>query len=63
MSFVKNICKKLSRKDDGSVTVEYLLLVTLIGLGVIVGLASLRSALVNELIDLADAVQAINCGP
>jgi Flp pilus assembly pilin Flp len=43
----------------GSVFVEYVLLVTLVGLGVIVGLATLRGALVNELIDLANAIDAI----
>lgn len=39
---------------------EYVLLVTLVGLGVIVGLAVVRSALVNELIDLSNAINAIN---
>jgi hypothetical protein len=41
--------------------VEYLLLVTIVGIGVIVGLACLRVALVNELLDLANAINAINC--
>ena len=44
----------------GAVFIEYLLLVTLVGFGVIVGLAALRSALVNELLDLANAINAIN---
>jgi hypothetical protein len=44
----------------GSVFVEYILLVTLVGIGVLVGLAALRGALVNELIDLANAINAIN---
>ena len=43
------------------VFVEYILLVTLVGLGVLVGLACVRNALVNELKDLADAINAINC--
>lgn len=45
----------------GSVFVEYILLVTIVGLGIIVGLACLREALVNELIDLAHAINAIDC--
>jgi hypothetical protein len=42
------------------VFVEYILLVTLVGIGVLVGLATLRTALVNELIDLANAINAIS---
>lgn len=49
-----------ARKRSGSVFVEYLLLVTLVGIGVLAGLASVRSALVNELLDLANAINAIN---
>lgn len=43
----------------GSVFVEYILLVTIVGIGVIVGLATVRDALVNELNDLADAILMI----
>jgi pilus assembly protein Flp/PilA len=43
----------------GAVTVEYLLLVTLVGIGVLVGLAAVRNALVQELDDVADAISAI----
>ncbi len=48
-------------KRRGSVFVEYLLLLTIVGIGVIVGLVSVRGALVNELMDLANAINAINC--
>jgi len=50
--------KRLVRR--GTVFVEYLLLVTLVGIGVIVGLATVRTALINELNDLAQAINAIN---
>lgn len=40
-------------------TVEYLLLVTLVGIGVLVGLAAVRNALVEELDDVAAAINAI----
>ena len=43
----------------GSIFVEYILLVTIVGIGVIVGLAVVRVALVNELQDLANAINAI----
>jgi len=49
-----------AKRSKGAVFIEYLLLVTLVGFGVIVGLATLRSALVNELMDLANAINAIN---
>lgn len=48
------------RRLKGSIFVEYLLLLSIVGIGVIVGLASVRTALVNELIDLANAINAIN---
>jgi pilus assembly protein Flp/PilA len=50
-----------SRRRTGSVFVEYILLVTIVGIGIIVGLACLREALVNELLDLAAAINAIDC--
>lgn len=48
------------RRRRGSIFVEYILLITLVGIGAIVGLATVRSALTNELIDLANAINAIN---
>jgi len=53
--------RKLREEVEGSVFVEYLLLLTLVGIGVIVGLAAVRVALINELLDLANAINAINC--
>ena len=53
--------RRLRTDVDGSVFVEYLLLLTLVGIGVIVGLAAVRTALINELLDLANAINAINC--
>ena len=50
------------RSDDrGAVFVEYLLLLTLVGIGMICGLATLRDALIAELNDLAEAINAITC--
>ena len=51
--------KKSNQRRTGVVTVEYILLITLVGLGALVGLASVRNALINELTDLATAIMAI----
>ncbi len=48
-----------SRNRKGAVTVEYILLVTLVGIGVLVGLAAVRNSLVNELEDIAAAISNI----
>lgn len=60
LNHLRRKSKRLTKRTRGAVFVEYLLLVTLVGLGVIVGLATLRSALINELGDLAQAINAIN---
>lgn len=52
--------QKPTSKRRGSIFVEYLLLLTIVGIGVLVGLACVRVALTNELIDLANAINAIN---
>jgi pilus assembly protein Flp/PilA len=52
---------RLRHDVGGAVFVEYLLLLTLIGIGVICGLATLKTALIGELNDLAAAIQAITC--
>ena len=51
--------KLATAERAGAVTVEYLLLVTLVGIGVLVGLAAVRNALVQELDDVAAAINAI----
>ncbi len=55
--------KKRAPKRRGAIFVEYLLLLTIVGIGVIVGLASVREALVNELNQLAAAINAITPPP
>ncbi len=47
------------RDGRGGVFAEYILLLTILGIGVIVGLATLKDALVSELNDLAAAIKAI----
>jgi len=43
----------------GVVTAEYLILLTLVGIGVVVGLAVVRNSLLEELCELAQAISAI----
>ena len=61
MSWIIAKASRLGRKRKGSVFVEYLLLLTLVGIGVIAGLAAVRGALISELFDLADAIKGIEC--
>lgn len=49
----------LFKDESGTIFVEYLLLLTIVGIGVIAGLATLRGALISELIDLANAIASI----
>lgn len=55
------IFRRLRRQVRGAVFVEYLLLLTLVGIGVIAGLAAVRFALLNELNDLVQAIASITC--
>lgn len=50
---------RLRRETRGSVFVEYLLLLTIVGIGVICGLSTVRVALITELRELAAAIDAI----
>lgn len=52
--------RNLWRDRCGGVFVEYLLLLTIVGIGTIAGLATVRAALIAELIDLANSIAAIN---
>ena len=52
--------KRHQRNRRGVIFVEYLLLLTLVGIGVIAGLACVRVALVSELFELTDAINAMN---
>ncbi len=53
--------RRSRRSARGAVFVEYLLLMTIVGIGVIVGLAVLKDALIHELTDLATAITNITC--
>jgi hypothetical protein len=52
-----------SRRRRGVLTLEWILLVTVIVIGVIGGLGVVRSATLGELSDLAEAITELNVTP
>jgi len=56
---VLSILRRLWAESQGGVFVEYILLLSIIGIGAIVGLAVVRNALIDELNQLAQAITAI----
>lgn len=56
MTWFKQQIQQLAGDCRGSVFVEYLLLLTIVGIGVIAGLATVRGSLLNELLELAEAI-------
>jgi Flp pilus assembly pilin Flp len=57
-----NLFRKLWMDDQGIVALEYLLVATIVGLGLIVGLAAFESSLNAELHELGNAVLALSQG-
>jgi Flp pilus assembly pilin Flp len=51
------------QKRRGALTLEWVLLVTLLVIGIIGGLSAVRNATNAELTDLAEAIEAINVSP
>jgi Flp pilus assembly pilin Flp len=57
---VRDLLLTLWRDDAGIVALEYLLLATIVGLGLVVGLAAVESALDSELTELANAITTLD---
>ena len=51
-----------SRSRRGVLTLEWILLITVVVIGIIAGLGAVRDAILVELKDLADAILALNVG-
>jgi hypothetical protein len=51
-----------SHRRRGALTLEWILLVTVLVIGIIGGMAAVRNATNAELLDLANAISAINVG-
>lgn len=56
----ENLLAKLWNDDNGIVFIEYLLLATIVALGLIVGLAAIEAAANVELTELSNAVLSVN---
>ena len=52
---------KRGRQRRGMFTFEWILLISILVIGIIGGLSAVRNALLCELKDLADCIQALNC--
>jgi hypothetical protein len=55
--------KNLRAKRRGVLTLEWILLITVIVIGIIGGLGAVRNATTAELLDLAAAIEALNVTP
>ncbi len=51
--------KRVSQRLRGTIVVEYLILITIVGIGICVGLALVQGALLHALRGLAHAIKAI----
>ncbi len=59
MKLIKSWLRRLRDDTRGEVFVEYILLLTIVGIGAITGMAVLRSSLINELTELASAIDGL----
>src|SRR5947209_5927619 len=58
-----NLLRKLWNDDRGAIiTIEFLFFVTVLIIGLVVGLTALRNAIVTELEELANAILALSQG-
>ena len=57
---MKHLIERLWREDDGVLSFEWVLLVTLLTIGVVAGIAGARDAIIDELGDVAEAAICID---
>jgi Flp pilus assembly pilin Flp len=57
---MRQVFARLWKDEDGIVALEYLLVATIIGLGLIAGITAVRQAIVTELVELAAAITNVN---
>ncbi len=57
---MRKLMQKLWQDDAGIVALEYLLVATIVGLGLVVGLAAVEGALDSELTELANAITVLD---
>jgi Flp pilus assembly pilin Flp len=57
---VKSLLKRVWREDEGVLTFEWILLITVLAIGIVGGLSAVRDAIISELGDVAAAVTALD---
>lgn len=57
---MKHFVKAVWQEQDGVLTFEWILLVTLLTIGIVGGLAAVRDAIIDELGDVAQAMLALD---
>jgi len=57
---VKSFLKRLWREDEGVLTFEWILLITVLAIGIVGGLSAVRDALISELGDVVYGVTALD---
>ncbi len=62
-SALLSVAKRFLRDDEGFIiTIELILIATIVGIGSIVGLTTLRNAINSELADVSDAIESMEWG-
>lgn len=59
-SVVKHFISRIVKEDEGVLSFEWVLLVTLLTIGIVSGLAGARDAIIDELGDVAQAMLALD---
>jgi len=57
---MKNVLSRMWKEEDGVLSFEWVLLVTLLTIGIVAGLAGARDAIIDELGDVAQAMVALD---
>lgn len=57
---MKNVIARLWKDEDGIVALEYLLVATIVGLGLVAGLSGLRNCIDAELLELGEAITGLD---
>lgn len=57
---MKQLLSRMAREDDGVLSFEWVLMITLLTIGVVSGLAAARDAIVDEVGDAAQAMVALD---
>jgi Flp pilus assembly pilin Flp len=57
---MKNVLSRMWKEEDGVLSFEWVLLVTLLTIGIVGGVAAARDAIIDELGDVAEAMLALD---